>query len=88
MPQLRPHPGHSTRSEARETYIFRYLVFGGVSGARLVATWLLAAFVPVATVVSPLVIVGLATAVVAGVAVHESVFHSSAAAESVAVERA
>ncbi|HEX5040866.1 MAG TPA: low temperature requirement protein A, partial [Candidatus Limnocylindria bacterium] len=68
--------------------LFKYLVFGVVSGARLVAIALLAAFVPVAMVVSPLAIIGFATAVVAGVAVHESAFHPSAAAESVTVEGA
>jgi len=66
--------------------LFKYLVFGVVSWARLVAIALLAAFAPVALVVSPLVTIAVATAVVAGVAVHESVFHPSAEAEAVTVE--
>ena len=70
--------------------LFKYLIFGVVSGVRLVAIALLAAFVPVAFVVPPLVTAAVATAIVAGVAVHESVFHPSAAAEteSVTVEGA
>jgi low temperature requirement protein LtrA len=68
--------------------LFKYTVFGVVSGARLVGIALLAAFLPVATVVSPLVTIAFATAVVAGVAVHESVFHPSTEVETVTVEGA
>jgi low temperature requirement protein LtrA len=68
--------------------LFKYLIFGVVSRARLVAIGLLAAFVPLAMTVPPLAIIAFATAVVAGVAVHESVFDPSAAPESVVVDGA
>jgi hypothetical protein len=51
-----------------------------------VAIALLAAFVPLAMSLSPLVIGLVATLVVIGVAIHETVFHPAADAESIAVE--
>jgi low temperature requirement protein LtrA len=68
--------------------LFKYTVFGVVSGARLVAIALLVGLVPVAFGLSPLVIGLAATLVVAGVAFHESVFHSAATEESISIERA
>ena len=68
--------------------VFRYTVFGVRSGSRLVAIALLAGLVPVAFGLSPLVIGLAATLVVAGVAVHESVFHPATTAEGISVERA
>jgi low temperature requirement protein LtrA len=70
--------------------LFKYLVFGVVSAARLLAIGMLAAFVPVALTVAlpPIAIMAFATTVVAGVAVHESLFHPSVEAESVVVEGA
>ena len=68
--------------------LFKYTVFGVVSGSRLVAIALLAGLAPVAFGLSPLVIGLAATLVVAGVAVHESLFHPAATEESIAVEGA
>ena len=68
--------------------LFKYLVFGVVSWARLVAIGLLAAFVPIAMFVPPIAIIAFATAVVFGVAVHESLFHPSADADIVIAEGA
>ena len=68
--------------------LFKYTVFGELSGSRLVAIALLLVLVPVAFGLSPLVIGLAATLVVAGVAVHESVFQSAAPEESVTVEGA
>ena len=69
--------------------LFKYTVFGVISWPRLVAIALLIGLVPVAFGVSPLVIGLAATLVVAGVAVHESVFHPAAASEeSISVEGA
>jgi low temperature requirement protein LtrA len=68
--------------------LFKYTVFGVLSWSRLVAVALLIGLAPVAFWLSPLVIGLAATLVVAGVALHESVFGPAAAAESVSVEQA
>jgi low temperature requirement protein LtrA len=68
--------------------LFKFLVFGAISVARLVAIGLLAAFVPVAMFLPPLAIIGFASAVIAGVAVHESLFHPSTTEATVVVEGA
>ena len=66
--------------------LFKFTVFGVVSVPRLVAVGVLVAFVPLALGLSPLVIGLVATLVVIGVAVHETVFHPAADADSIAVE--
>ena len=66
--------------------LFKFTVFGVVSVPRLVAIALLAAFAPVAMSLSPLAIGIVATLVVIGVAIHETVFHPAAAAPSIVVE--
>ena len=66
--------------------LFKYTVFGVLSGSRLVAIALLLGLAPVALGLSPLVIGLAATLVVAGVAVHESVFQPPLPEESISVE--
>jgi low temperature requirement protein LtrA len=66
--------------------LFKYTVFGVVSPARLVAIAILGALAPVATSFSPLVIAAAAVLVVAGVAVHETLFYASVPMETMAVE--
>jgi low temperature requirement protein LtrA len=66
--------------------LFKYTVFGVVSRARLVAIAALAAISPLAFVLPPLVVGAAALLVVAGVAVHESLFHPGVPSERVLVE--
>jgi low temperature requirement protein LtrA len=66
--------------------LFKYTVFRVASRSRLVAVALLIGLGPVSFALSPLIIGLAATLVVAGVAIHESVFHPELAAESVSVE--
>jgi low temperature requirement protein LtrA len=68
--------------------LFKYTVFGVMSWSRLVAIALLIALVPVAFGLTPLVIGLAATVVVAGVAIHESVFQPAAPEETISVEGA
>jgi low temperature requirement protein LtrA len=68
--------------------LFKFTVFGVVSVPRLVAIALLVAFAPLAMLLAPLLIGLVATLVVFGVAVHETVFHPAADADSIAVEGA
>jgi low temperature requirement protein LtrA len=68
--------------------LFKFTVFGVVSVPRLVAIVLLALFAPLAMSMSPLVIGLVASLVVIGVAVHETVFHPAADADNIAVEGA
>ena len=68
--------------------LFKYTVFGVVSVSRLVAIAVLAGLVPVAFGLSPLVIGLAAMLVVAGVAVHESIFHPAVTEESISVDGA
>jgi hypothetical protein len=63
-------------------------VFGVVSVPRLVAIALLVVFAPLAMSLSPLVIGLVATLVVVGVAVHETVFHPAVDQDSITVEGA
>jgi low temperature requirement protein LtrA len=68
--------------------LFRYTVLGVVSVPRLVAIALLAAFVPVALAMPPLVTGVAATLVIVGVALHETLFHPEVTGESMTVEGA
>jgi low temperature requirement protein LtrA len=68
--------------------LFKYTVFGVVSWSRLVAVALLIGLIPVGFGLSPLVIGLAATVVVAGVAIHESVFQPPATEGSISVEGA
>lgn len=68
--------------------LFKYTVFGVLSGSRLLAIALLLGLVPVAFGFSPLAIGLAATLVVAGVAIHESVVQAAATEESITVEEA
>ena len=66
--------------------LFKFAVFRTVSVPRLAAIALLAAFLPVALALPPLVIGVVALLVVVGVAVQEALFHPEAAAEPMTVE--
>ena len=66
--------------------LFKYAVFGVLSVPRLVAIALLGAFAPVALALPPLVIGMVATAVIVGVAAHETLFHPEATTEAMTVE--
>ena len=66
--------------------VFKYAVFRTVSVPRLVAIALLAAFVPVALALPPLVVGVVALVVIVGVAVQETLFHPETAAEQMTVE--
>ena len=66
--------------------LFKYTVFGVISRSRVVAIAVLIVLVPVAFGLSPLAIGIAAMLVVAGVAVHESVFQPAAPEERITVE--
>ena len=68
--------------------LFKYTLFGAVSVPRLVAIALLGAFVPVALSLPPLIVAIVATLVVVGVAVYETLFHPESTVKGITVEGA
>jgi low temperature requirement protein LtrA len=68
--------------------LFKYTLFGAVSVPRLVAIALLGAFVPVALAMPPLVVAVVATVVIVGVAVYETLVHPESTVEGITVEGA